>query len=95
VRYVLEGSGQRSANRLRVNAQLIDAETGAFAHFCLGRVKVYTKRAAQGIAECERALALDRNVACSHAHIGLAKVFIRNKDGHRRGHLKETRTERS
>jgi TolB-like protein/Flp pilus assembly protein TadD len=29
VRYVLEGSVQRSGNRLRVNAQLIDAESGA------------------------------------------------------------------
>src|SRR5258705_7052975 len=28
VRYVLEGSVQRSGKRLRVNAQLIDAETG-------------------------------------------------------------------
>jgi TolB-like protein len=28
VRYVLEGSVQRSANRMRVNVQLIDAETG-------------------------------------------------------------------
>jgi len=27
VRYVLEGSVQRAANRLRVNVQLIDAET--------------------------------------------------------------------
>ena len=29
VRYVLEGSVQRDQNRLRVNAQLIDGETGA------------------------------------------------------------------
>src|SRR6202012_4319105 len=29
VRYVLEGSVQRDRNRVRVNAQLIDAETGA------------------------------------------------------------------
>ena len=29
VRYVLEGSVQRSANRMRVNVQLIDAETGS------------------------------------------------------------------
>src|SRR4029453_334025 len=29
VRYVLEGSVQRGGNRIRVNAQLIDAETGA------------------------------------------------------------------
>jgi TolB-like protein/Tfp pilus assembly protein PilF len=29
VRYILEGSAQRSANQIRVNAQLIDAETGS------------------------------------------------------------------
>ena len=29
VRYVLEGSVQRSGNRLRVNVQLIDAEAGS------------------------------------------------------------------
>ena len=29
MRYVLEGSVQRDANRVRVNAQLIDAESGA------------------------------------------------------------------
>ena len=29
MRYVLEGSVQRDPNRVRVNAQLIDAETGA------------------------------------------------------------------
>ena len=29
VRYVLEGSVQRDQNRVRVNAQLIDAESGA------------------------------------------------------------------
>jgi tetratricopeptide (TPR) repeat protein len=31
---------------------------------------------AQGIAQCERALALDRNLADAHANIGLAKYFI-------------------
>jgi tetratricopeptide (TPR) repeat protein len=35
-----------------------------------------TKRAAQGIAECEHALALDRNLAHARAFIGLGKVFI-------------------
>jgi tetratricopeptide (TPR) repeat protein len=39
---------------------------------------VQTKRGAQGIAECERALALNPNLASAHAVIGVAKVF----DGH-------------
>jgi hypothetical protein len=30
----------------------------------------------QGIAECEHALALDRNLAQAHAVIGLGKIFI-------------------
>jgi TolB-like protein/class 3 adenylate cyclase len=48
----------------------------ARAHMFLGTVQILTKRAAQGIRECERALALDRNLADAHAHIGLAMVFI-------------------
>ena len=35
-----------------------------------------TKRAAQGIAECEHALALDRNLAHAHSIIGLGKIYI-------------------
>ena len=37
---------------------------------------IFTKRAAQGIAECEHALALDRNLAQAHAYIGMGKIFI-------------------
>ena len=37
---------------------------------------MYTNRAAQGIAEFERALAIDRNLAAAHAYIGLAKNFL-------------------
>jgi TolB-like protein/class 3 adenylate cyclase/Tfp pilus assembly protein PilF len=48
----------------------------ARAHMVLGGVQIVTKRAAQGIRECERALALDRNLADAHASIGCAKVFI-------------------
>jgi hypothetical protein len=40
----------------------------ALAHLCLGRVQVSTNRAALGIAECERALALDRNLASAHGN---------------------------
>jgi tetratricopeptide (TPR) repeat protein len=37
---------------------------------------LYTRRAAEGIAECEQALALDRNLASAHAFIGLAKYLL-------------------
>jgi tetratricopeptide (TPR) repeat protein len=47
----------------------------ALAHAYMGRVQIYTNRAAQGIAECERALALDRNLANAHAFIGVAKIM--------------------
>jgi TolB-like protein len=48
----------------------------ASAHTTLGFVQIFTKRVAQGIAECEQALALDRNLARAHALIGLAKYFL-------------------
>jgi TolB-like protein/class 3 adenylate cyclase len=48
----------------------------ARAHLYLGIVDIWTKRAAQGIAECEHALALDRNLAAAHSIIGLGKIFI-------------------
>ena len=46
------------------------------AHLSLGIVDVYTKRAAEGIAECEHALALDRNLAHAHSVIGRGKIFV-------------------
>jgi tetratricopeptide (TPR) repeat protein len=52
------------------------APNHAFAHMVLGAVLVATNRVAQGIAECERALVLDRNLAEAHARIGTAKVYI-------------------
>jgi tetratricopeptide (TPR) repeat protein len=42
----------------------------------LGIVYIYTKRAARGIAECEHALALDRNLALALSFIGWGKIFI-------------------
>ena len=48
----------------------------ARGHLHLGFVYLFTKRATQGIAQCEHALALDRNLASAHAHIGLGKIFI-------------------
>jgi tetratricopeptide (TPR) repeat protein len=47
----------------------------ALGHLWLGFVEMFTKRAAQGIAECEHALALDRNLAGAHSAIAFAKIF--------------------
>ena len=43
------------------------------AHYLTGSVENFSNRSAQGIAECERALELDRNLAAAHALIGFAK----------------------
>jgi TolB-like protein/class 3 adenylate cyclase len=48
----------------------------AFAHLQMGCVQIFTNRGARGIAECERALTLDRNLAIAHGFIGIAKHFI-------------------
>jgi tetratricopeptide (TPR) repeat protein len=37
---------------------------------------MYGNRALQGIAECERALAIDRNQANAHGWIGAGKIFV-------------------
>ena len=48
----------------------------ALAHLHMGMVLGFTNRAAQGIAEYERALALDRNLAGAHSLMGQNKLFI-------------------
>ena len=52
------------------------AERDARAHEVQGSVLNQTNRAARAIAEFERALALDPNLAAAHADIGDAKIFI-------------------
>jgi tetratricopeptide (TPR) repeat protein len=70
----------RDARLAAAEATLIEALSmspqHARGHMFLGAVQFVTKRAAQGIRECERALALDRNLADAHGLIGCAKVFI-------------------
>ena len=41
----------------------------------LGLLLSATNRATQGIAECERALALDSNLANAHAFIGSQSIY--------------------
>jgi TolB-like protein/Tfp pilus assembly protein PilF len=52
------------------------APNHALAHVILGSIYIHTNRVAQGIAENERALALDRNSAVVHATIGWGKFLI-------------------
>src|SRR6516162_8294268 len=52
----------------------------ARAHMFMGVVRIYTNRAALGIAECEQALVLDRNLASAHGFIGLGKYFLGRGD---------------
>ena len=87
---VVSGAALMSADR---TARLASAEAAATkalslapdhaaAHMCMGMVQNFTNRAAQGIDECELALALDRNLAGAHGHIGFAKIAL--------GHPEET-----
>ena len=48
----------------------------ARAHLYLGFVDILTKRAGEGIAECEHAMALDRNLASANAFIGFGKIYV-------------------
>jgi TolB-like protein/DNA-binding winged helix-turn-helix (wHTH) protein/Flp pilus assembly protein TadD len=53
----------------------------AAAHCASGALRIYSNRAVQGIAECERSLAIDRNLAFAHALIGMGKVLLgRNEE---------------
>jgi TolB-like protein/class 3 adenylate cyclase/Flp pilus assembly protein TadD len=61
---------------------LLRAPNYASAHFLMGMILTFTGRPSQGIAECERALALDRNLAAARAFIGVTK--------HRLGRVEET-----
>ncbi|HLX15974.1 MAG TPA: adenylate/guanylate cyclase domain-containing protein [Bradyrhizobium sp.] len=60
----------------------------AMAHCLLGIVEIFSNRADQGIAECERALALDRNLAIAHAQIGFAK-YVTGRGGETEAHVLE------
>jgi TolB-like protein/class 3 adenylate cyclase len=48
----------------------------AVGHMWLGLVYIWTKRASEGIAKCEHALALDRNLARAEGAIGFGKINI-------------------
>jgi len=61
------------ANAIRVLSFIPDH---ALAHLILGHINIFANRAAQGIAECEQALRINRNDANAHSMIGYAKYCM-------------------
>jgi TolB-like protein/class 3 adenylate cyclase/Flp pilus assembly protein TadD len=59
----------------KLNKVLSSVPDHAHAHLLLGYVKILTKRVTEGIAGCEHALALDRNLSSAHSAIGMGKVY--------------------
>jgi len=71
-----ERAASLAAAETALNKALSMAPQHAQAHMYLGVVYIFTFRVAQGIAECERALALDRNLANAHGWIGRGKFHL-------------------
>ena len=74
--FVTDPKAAFAAAEAKLTKALSSVPDHALGHLLLGHVEILTKRAAEGIAECEHALALDRNLAAAHFVIGLAKIFI-------------------
>jgi TolB-like protein len=60
----------------------------ANAHCALGASRIVSNRAVQGIAECERALAIDQNYATAHLWMGVAK-FLAGRNEETEAHILE------
>ena len=74
--FVADPNAAFAAAEAKLTKALSSVRDHALGHTWLGLVDILTKRAAEGIAECEYALALDRNLAQAHALIGQGKIFI-------------------
>ena len=74
--FVTDSAGAFAAAEAKLAKALSSVPDHAFGHMTLGLVYIFTKRAGPGIAECEYALALDRNLANAHFSIGVGKTFI-------------------
>ena len=74
--FVTDPMAAFAAAEAKLTKALSSVPDHARGHMFLGIVDIFTKRAAEGIAECEHALALDRNLANAHSAIGFGKIFI-------------------
>jgi TolB-like protein/class 3 adenylate cyclase len=74
--FVADPAASFAAAEAKLTKALSSVADHALGHMTLGLVYIFTKRAMPGIAECEHALALDRNLANAHFSIGVGKTFI-------------------
>jgi TolB-like protein/class 3 adenylate cyclase len=65
-----------AAAEAKLTRALSSVPDHAHGHTWLGLLDIFTKRGADGIAECEHALGLDRNLAAVHSIIGRGKTYI-------------------
>ena len=74
--FVTDPMAAFAAAEAKLTKALSSVPDHARGHMWLGLVDILTKRAAQGIAECEHALAPDRNLAHAHSYIGYGKICM-------------------
>jgi tetratricopeptide (TPR) repeat protein len=77
VHFIVDDAGPRlKAAEAAVVKALSLAPQHSLAHMFLGCVQYCSGRAAQGLAECEHALALNWNLAEGHSTLGAAKLMV-------------------
>jgi TolB-like protein/class 3 adenylate cyclase len=65
-----------TAAEAKLTRALSFAPNHPHGHMWLGLIDIWTRRATEGIARCEHALDLDRNIAQAHSLIGYGKLFV-------------------
>ena len=65
-----------AAAEAAANKAMSIAPDHAWSHLTLGIVYMQTNRAVEGVAKCERALELDRNLVGAHAYLGALKARL-------------------
>jgi tetratricopeptide (TPR) repeat protein len=71
--FVADPTAAFAAAEAKLTKALSSVPDHALGHMLLGLVEIVTKRAAEGIAKCEHAVELDRNLAYAHSIIGMVR----------------------
>jgi TolB-like protein/class 3 adenylate cyclase len=74
--FVTDPAAAFAAAEAKLTKALSSIPDRARGHMWAGYVGILTRRASEGIAECEHALELDRNLASAHAYVGMGEMFL-------------------